>query len=173
MRGQVEIDTEAGPSEVVILADATADAGFVAADLLAQAEHGSGDETVVLVTPSRELAAEVARLVGEGRASVANRASTSARSRATRAVVLVRDLAEGVAAVNALAPEHVEVLTRGAARLARGDRGGRRLRRPLLARRGRRLRNRAEPRPADRRRGALRLAALGARLPAALRASSR
>jgi histidinol dehydrogenase len=120
VRGQVEIDTDAGPSEVVILADATADAGFVAADLLAQAEHGSGDETVVLVTPSRELAAEVARLVGEGRSSVANRASTKRALARNAAVLLVRDLAEGVGAVNALAPEHVEVLTRGAARLARG-----------------------------------------------------
>src|SRR4029453_18765372 len=76
VRGQVEIDTDAGPSEVVIRAAAPPGAGFVAADLLAQAEHGSGDETVVLVTPSRELAAEVARLVGEGGASGGNRGRT-------------------------------------------------------------------------------------------------
>ncbi len=120
VRGQVEIDTDAGPSEVVVLADAAADAGFVAADLLAQAEHGSGDETVVLVTPSRELAAEVTRLVAEGRASVANRASTRRALARHAAVVLVRDMAEGVRAVNALAPEHVEVQARGALRLARG-----------------------------------------------------
>jgi histidinol dehydrogenase len=120
VRGQVEIDTEAGPSEVVILADDSADAGFVAADLLAQAEHGSGDETVVLVTPSRALAAEVARLVAEGRTSVANRASTRRALAQNAAVVLVRDLAEGVVAVNALAPEHAEVMARGASRLARG-----------------------------------------------------
>ena len=56
-----------------MLADDTADAGHVAADLLAQAEHGSGDETVVLVTPSRELAQEVVHLVREGLPSVANR----------------------------------------------------------------------------------------------------
>ena len=60
VRGQVEIDSEAGPSEVAILADDTADPGCVAADLLAQAEHGSGDETVVLVTT-------VARAGGGGR----------------------------------------------------------------------------------------------------------
>ncbi len=64
VRGQVEIDSEAGPSEVAILADDTADPGWVAADLLAQAEHGSGDETVVLVTTSRELAAETATARG-------------------------------------------------------------------------------------------------------------
>ena len=80
MRGQVEIDSDAGPSEVVILADDSADAGFVAADLLAQAEHGSGDETVVLVTPSRALAAEVTRLVAEGLA----RRSPTARARGAR-----------------------------------------------------------------------------------------
>ena len=119
VRGQVEIDSEAGPSEVVVLADSSADAGWVAADLLAQAEHGSGFETVVLVTPSRELAGEAARLVGEGLSSVANaRAARRALGR-HGAVVLVRDLDEGVDAVNALAPEHVEVLTRGADRLAR------------------------------------------------------
>ena len=57
VRGLVEIDSEAGPSEVVVLADDTADAGYVAADLLAQAEHGSGDETLVLVTPVRRAGA--------------------------------------------------------------------------------------------------------------------
>ena len=124
VRGQVEIDTEAGPSEVAILADATADAGWVAADLLAQAEHGSGDETAVLVTPSRELAAEVVRLVEEGLRSVANPARTRRATRRHGAVVRVRDVDEGVAAVNALAPEHVEVVTRNASRVARAIVGG-------------------------------------------------
>jgi len=119
VRGQVEIDSEAGPSEVVILADADADPGFVAADLLAQAEHGSGEETVVLVTPSRPLADEVERLVGEGLASVANTSSARRAVRRHGAIVLVKSVDEGVAAVNALAPEHVEVLARGAERLAR------------------------------------------------------
>ena len=66
VRGRVEIDSEAGPSEVVVLADDTADAGYVAADLLAQAEHGSGDETVVLVTPVRRSGRETVRLVRGG-----------------------------------------------------------------------------------------------------------
>jgi histidinol dehydrogenase len=119
VRGQVEIDSEAGPSEIAILADESADAGHVAADLLAQAEHGSGDETVVLVTPSRGLAAEVARLVALGRGSVANAASTRRSLARHAAVVLVRDLEKGIAAVNRLAPEHACVVARGAARLAR------------------------------------------------------
>ncbi len=124
VRGHVEIDHEAGPSEVVVLADATADAGYVAADLLAQAEHGSGDETVVLITPSATLATEVQRLVAEGVSSVSNvRAARRALAR-NSAVVLVRDLDEGVAAVNGLAAEHVEVMTRGASAVARAIVGG-------------------------------------------------
>ena len=124
VRGQVEIDSEAGPSEVAILADATADPGWVAADLLAQAEHGSGDETVVLVTTSRELAAEVLRLVADGVSFVANAARARRALARNGAIVLVKDLEEGVAAVNALAPEHVEVMTRNAPKVARGIVGG-------------------------------------------------
>jgi len=124
VRGRVAIDSEAGPSEVAILADDSADAGLVAADLLAQAEHGSGDEAVVLVTPSRELAAEAARLVAEGLRSVANVAQARRAVARNAAVVLVRDLDEGVAAVNELAAEHVEVMARGASRLARRIVGG-------------------------------------------------
>jgi histidinol dehydrogenase len=119
VRGQVEIDSEAGPSEVVILADETADPGFVAADLLAQAEHGSGEEVVVLVTPSKELAGEVERLVAEGVTSVANTATTRRALARNAAIVSVKDVEEGLAAVNTLAAEHVEVLTRRAARVAR------------------------------------------------------
>jgi histidinol dehydrogenase len=124
VRGPVEVDSEAGPSEVAILADATADPGWVAADLLAQAEHGSGDETVVLVTTSRSLGAEAARLVADGVGSVANAPKARRALARNAAVVLVKDLAEGVAALNALAPEHVEVLTKGAAKVARGIVGG-------------------------------------------------
>jgi len=124
VRGQVAIDSEAGPSEVAILADATADPGWVAADLLAQAEHGSGDETVVLVTPSHALAAEATRLVASGLPSVANPARARRALARNAAVVLVRDVEEGLAAVNALAPEHVEVMTRDAGRVARRVVGG-------------------------------------------------
>jgi histidinol dehydrogenase len=119
VRGHVEIDSEAGPSEIAILADDTADAGYVAADLLAQAEHGSGEERVVLVTPSGALATEVVRLVAEGRGFVANRASTRRALARHAAAILVRDLAEGVAVVNRMAPEHASVMTRGASRVAR------------------------------------------------------
>jgi histidinol dehydrogenase len=119
VRGLVETDGEAGPSEVVVLADGTADPGHVAADLLAQAEHGSGGETVVLVTPSRALGQEVVHLVVEGLASVANVAAARAAIARRGRVVLVRDVEEGIAAVNALAPEHAQVMTRSAPAVAR------------------------------------------------------
>jgi len=118
VRGGVEIDQEAGPSEVVVLADESADAAWVAADLLAQAEHGSGDETAVLVTPSEALAAEVRRAMAAGLGSVSNAAAARRALGRNGAVVLVRGLDEGVAAVNELAPEHAELMTRGAAELA-------------------------------------------------------
>jgi histidinol dehydrogenase len=124
VRGRVEIDHEAGPSEVVVLADATADPGWVAVDLLAQAEHGSGEETVVLVTPSPALGDEVVRRVAEGLRSAANLKATRRALRRYAAVVRVRDLDEGIAAVNALAPEHVEVMTRNAEAVARRVVGG-------------------------------------------------
>jgi histidinol dehydrogenase len=119
VRGLVEIDHEAGPSEVVVLADDSADPAWVAADLLAQAEHGSGLETVLLVTPSARLAGEVRELVARGLPSVANVASARQALRRNGAIVLVRDLAEAVATVNSLAPEHAEVMTRRADSVAR------------------------------------------------------
>ena len=119
VRGLVEIDHEAGPSEVVVLADDSADPAWVAADLLAQAEHGSGLETVLLVTPSARLAGEVRDLVARGLPSVANAASARQALRRNGAIVLVRDLAEAVATVNSLAPEHAEVMTRRADSVAR------------------------------------------------------
>jgi histidinol dehydrogenase len=119
VRGVVEVDTEAGPSEVVVLADDSADARWVAADLLAQAEHGSGEETVVLVTPSARLARSVAAHVRRGRAHLRGKGGRHALS-ARGAIVRVRDVAEGVRAVNALAAEHAQVITRGAEAVAKG-----------------------------------------------------
>lgn len=124
VRGRVEIDHEAGPSEVVILADSKANPAWVAADLLAQAEHGSGDETVVLVTPHERLAADVAAHVAAGVKDVANPEAASRALRHNGAFVIVRNLTEGVAAVNTLAPEHVQVMTLNAPAVARRIVGG-------------------------------------------------
>jgi histidinol dehydrogenase len=124
VRGRVETDRDAGPSEIVVLADRSADAGQVACDLLAQAEHGSGEETAVLVTDSEPLAAEVQLLIADGLGSAANPEATRRALRRHGAIVRVRDLDEGIAAVNAFSAEHVEVITRRAAAVARRIIGG-------------------------------------------------
>ena len=109
--GAVGIDSIAGPSEVVVLADDTARADFVAADLLAQAEHGE-DASAVLVTTSGRLAREVAAEV-ERQARTLTRARVVERSLAEfGAIIVVADVSEACELVNALAPEHLEIITR-------------------------------------------------------------
>ena len=120
LRGTIEVDTDAGPSEVVVLADGSARPEWVAADLLAQAEHGSGDEAVVLVTPSAALAEAVRSAVKRGLPEVANGARTRQALARRGAIVLVKDVEEGVQAANALAAEHTQVMTRRAEAVAAG-----------------------------------------------------
>lgn len=108
--GAVDIDSIAGPSEIVVLADDSADPAYIAADLLSQAEH---DEmaSAILVTPSQQLAAAVA-------AEVERQLSTLPRQDIARssidsygAILLVDTIEAGIDVVNQLAPEHLEVLT--------------------------------------------------------------
>jgi histidinol dehydrogenase len=109
--GQVDIDSIAGPSEVLIVADGSADAGLVAADMLAQAEHDPL-AAAVCVTTDRRLAARVAAALGEQLACLPRRAVAARALAAFGAVVVVRSLAEAVALANRLAPEHLELLVR-------------------------------------------------------------
>jgi len=109
--GVVGIDSIAGPSEVIVIADDTARASFVAADLLAQAEH-SDDACAILITTSDKLAEEVAR---ELRAKVAElpRSEIIEKSLAQYgAIVVVEDLNEACNLVNEIAPEHLEIMSR-------------------------------------------------------------
>src|SRR2546423_5855055 len=107
--GAVGIDSIAGPSEVVVIADDTARADFVAADLLAQAEHGE-DASAVLVTTSFDLAERVAAEV-EQQAETLPRRSIVARSLADfGAAFVVATLEEACDVVNELAPEHLEII---------------------------------------------------------------
>jgi len=109
--GAVGIDSIAGPSEVVVIADDTARADFVAADLLAQAEHGE-DASAVLVTTSRDLAERVAAEVAR-QAETLPRRSIVTRSLADfGAAFVVSTLEEACDTVNELAPEHLEIITR-------------------------------------------------------------
>ena len=107
--GVIDIDKMAGPSEVLVVADARAHPDWVAADLIAQAEHGSGDESALLVTPSRALAVAVSAAIDRALADLP-RAATVARVLAKRgAAVVVRNLAEAFALANRIAPEHLEL----------------------------------------------------------------
>jgi len=109
--GAVGIDSIAGPSEVVILADETARADFVAADLLAQAEHGE-DASAVLVTTDAALAARVAGEVARQAATLPRR-EVVARSLADfGAAFVVEDFEAACDLINRLAPEHLEIVTR-------------------------------------------------------------
>ncbi len=107
--GRVAIDMLAGPSELVVLADHTADPALVAADLLAQAEHDP-DALPVLITPA---AALVAAVDAELRAQLPRlpTAATAAAALQNGFAVLVADLAEGARLADRLAPEHLEILT--------------------------------------------------------------
>lgn len=108
--GGIAIDMPAGPSEVLVIADSGANAAFVAADLLSQAEHGP-DSQVLLLTDSDSLleavAAEVeAQLTTLPRTAIARRALESSR------LVRVRDIAQAIAISNAYAPEHLILAVR-------------------------------------------------------------
>jgi histidinol dehydrogenase len=106
--GHVAIDSEAGPSEVFIVADASARADFLAADLLAQAEH---DElaSVVLATPSAALAAAV-RAEVERQLPALSRESTARKSLRARSLLIVtRDLEEACALANRYGAEHLQL----------------------------------------------------------------
>jgi histidinol dehydrogenase len=116
--GAVGIESLAGPSEIVVLADASANPRYVAADLLSQAEHGSGDERAVLVTPSSDLVRQVQEEIGAQIGSLPRARDVEAVLRKQGAAVLVEDLAEAVALVDRLAPEHLEILAVNAEQLA-------------------------------------------------------
>ena len=121
--GFVGIDQVAGPSEIAVLADGTVPAAWVAADLLSQAEHGSGWEKSLLATPSRAFAEEVKK-------EMLAQTETLSRKELIRRVfdrdgVLIAvtpTLADGLELVNRFAPEHFEIMCKDATRLMKGVR---------------------------------------------------
>jgi histidinol dehydrogenase len=103
-------DLPAGPSEVLVIADDSAPADFVAADLLAQAEHGP-DSQVLLVSPSRELVRAVEAAIARALPRLSRGAALQASLRQSRAI-LVRDLDAAAEVANAYAPEHLVLAVR-------------------------------------------------------------
>lgn len=104
------IDMPAGPSEVLVIADETADANFIAADLLSQAEHGP-DSQVVLVTPSPVLADQVTDAV-QKQLKVLSRASIAEKALASSLIIIAESLTQAVSISNYYGPEHLIVQTR-------------------------------------------------------------
>jgi histidinol dehydrogenase len=118
--GHVAIDLLPGPSEVLVLADDTANPRFAAADLLAQAEHGSGHERVWLVTTSDKLVKAVEKEIARQLPKLSRSALIQRVLDANTWLVQVADLAKGVELTNRIAPEHCEVMTRNARKLSEG-----------------------------------------------------
>ncbi|MEV8041534.1 histidinol dehydrogenase [Arthrobacter sp. NPDC080082] len=118
VKGAVGIDSEAGTTEIAILADATAHPGLVAADLISQAEHDPKAASV-LITDSEDLAAAVRRELDTQAAATKHSARVrEALSGPQSGVVLVEDLEQGIAACDAYAAEHLEIMTSDAAAVA-------------------------------------------------------
>lgn len=110
--GSVAIDLLPGPSEVLVLADDTANPKFIAADLLAQAEHGSGHERVWLVTTSAKILKATEREIARQLPQLSRREFITKALANNGWLIQVKSLADGIALVNRLAPEHCEVMIR-------------------------------------------------------------
>ena len=108
---KIAIDMPAGPSEVFIIADELADSSYIAADLLADGEHG-GDSACVLLTNSKEIAEETIREIEKQlpKLSTQNRAQESLAKYGL--IALVEDLTEAIDFTNEYAPEHLEIMTK-------------------------------------------------------------
>ena len=108
--GKVGIDMIAGPSEVLVIADATGNASWIAADLLAQAEHDANAQSI-LITNSPDLAGEVERAVQAQLTTLPRAAIAGASWNDYGAIILVGHLDQAVALADAIAAEHLEIMT--------------------------------------------------------------
>src|SRR6478609_6212255 len=108
--GKVGIDMIAGPSEVLVIADDSGNAGWIAADLLAQAEHDASAQSI-LITDSARLAADVEKAV-EAQLKTLPRAAIAGTSWADfGAIIMVKNLADAIPLADAIAAEHLEIMT--------------------------------------------------------------
>jgi histidinol dehydrogenase len=115
--GKVGIDMIAGPSEVLILADRTANPEWIAADLLAQAEHDTAAQSI-LIADDAALADAVVNAVAGQLKTLARAATAAASWDEFGAIMLVRNLTEALPLVDQIAPEHLEIMAEGADALA-------------------------------------------------------
>ena len=118
--GHVAIDLLPGPSELLVLADDVANPKFIAADMLAQAEHGSGHERVWLVTTSAKMLKAVEIEVARQLPKLVRREFIQRALQSNGWLVLIKSLGEAVALANRIAPEHCEVMTRNPRKVSGG-----------------------------------------------------
>jgi len=110
--GEVALDMVAGPSEIAILADETADVRYVAADLLSQAEHGTGHEKALLVTSSERIAKAVQEELETQAALLSRQECVREVMKRGMLLVVTPNLDEGMDLINEFAPEHLELIVR-------------------------------------------------------------
>ena len=111
--GRVGIDMIAGPSEVLILADGDGNPDWIAADLLAQAEHDEAAQAI-LITSSAKLANSVEKAVGAQLATLPRQAIAAASWKDFGAIIEVQAIEDALPLIDAIAPEHIEIMTAGA-----------------------------------------------------------
>ncbi len=116
--GRVAVDLLAGPSDLLVLADDTASPGFIAADLLAQAEHGSGHEHIWLVTTSTKILRGVEKEIARQLPKLARRDFIQRVLDNGTWLIQTKTLDDAVALANRLAPEHCEIMTRNARKVS-------------------------------------------------------
>jgi len=118
--GWVAVDLLPGPSELLVLADETAEAEYVAADMMAQAEHGSAHHRVWLVTTSEKLVKVVEKEIARQLPKLSRRALIEQDLKHSGWLVQVKTIEDGIKLANQLAPEHCEVMTRNPRRVSGG-----------------------------------------------------
>ena len=116
--GKVDIDMIAGPSEILVLADSAANPEYVAADLLSQAEHGSGFEASICITDSMEMAKRISKAVNARVEISPKRELLEKVLENFGRILVVENCDDGVAVANRIAPEHLEVMTENADELS-------------------------------------------------------
>ena len=121
--GYVAIDQVAGPSEIAVLTDGSVDVRWIAADLLSQAEHGSGWEKSLCVCTSMKLAEAIRREVLAQTETLSRKALVQrVIDREGILIVVAKNVQDGLQVVNRFAPEHFEIMTRNATRVMKGVR---------------------------------------------------
>ena len=109
--GLVKIDTLAGPSEVIVIADDTGNPSFIASDMLAQAEHGTNSSSIC-ITISKKIAKEVKSQLEQQLAALPNEESVASAISDFGAILIAKNVGEAINFVNKYAPEHVEIFAR-------------------------------------------------------------